>query len=231
MSIRPTNFTSCSWSWTVVCGAAGTGRDRFAYEFALQHGGHVVDSSDLLSGIRALTSAQTHPELFYADAEDHRGFLPSEGPGRSVRQLLPGTPAELAAARLRAADALSPAVRAVIGKQPRVRDEQGWGPHPVITGRHALPTQGWDCAVIVTASEERILTSLRDADPYDDALELRAQTALLVQAELIRRGNEHGREHCRVLYAHAGDESGTVEAVYQSMRDSWDSSTALGGMW
>ena len=231
MSIRPTNFTSCPWSWTVVCGAPGTGRDRFAYEFALRHGGHVVESGDLLAGIRALTSAQTHPELFYADAEDYRGFLPSEGPGRSPRQPLPGTPAELAAARMRAADALSPAVRAVIGEQPRVRDEAGWGPHPVVTGRHALPTQGWDCAVVVTATEEQILANLRAATPHDDALEQRARTAMLVQAELIRRGNAYGREHCRVLYAAAGAGSGTVEAVYEAMRDSWDSSTALGGMW
>lgn len=231
MSIRPTDFTSCSWSCTVVCGAPGTGRDRFAHEFALRHGGHVLDSSDLLSAIRALSSAQTHPELFYADAEDYRRFLPSEVPGRSPQEPLAGTPAELAAARMRAADALDPAVHAVIGKQPRVRDEAGWGPHPVVTGRHALPTQGWDCAVVVTASEAQILDNLRAGTPHDEALEQRVQAALLVQAELIRRGNAHGTGHCRVLYAAAGTDSGTVEAVYQAMRDSWDSSTALGGMW
>jgi hypothetical protein len=231
MSIRPTNFNSCSWPWTVVCGADDTARERFAHEFALRHGGHVVDTGDLLTGVRALTGAQTHPELFYADAEDHRGFLPSEGVGPSTRVPLPGTPAELAAARMRAADALDPAVHKLIGKQPRVRDEAGWGPHPIFSGRFALPTQGHDFAVLVTVTAEQVMENLQACDPRDGALEQRVETALLVQEELRRRAAEHRKGHCYVYEAPFGSEHGSVEALYQTMDDAWDAATALGGMW
>lgn len=231
MPIRPENFSGCSWSWTVVCGADDTSRERFAYEFALRHGGRVVDTGDLLTAARALTEPSAQPGLFLADAEDARGFEPCEGPGRSRREPLPGTPAELAVARMRTADALGPAVSKVIGRGPVVRDAAGWSPHSIIAGRYALPTQGFDFSVVVTATEEQILENLRAEDPHDEALELRAQTAILIQEELVRRGNAHGAGHCRVLYAPAGAASGSVEAVYDAMSDFWDSSTALGGLW
>lgn len=36
-----------SWPLTVVCGASGTGRTRFAYALAARYNGHVIDTGDV----------------------------------------------------------------------------------------------------------------------------------------------------------------------------------------
>lgn len=125
---------------TVVCGASGTGRTRFAYALAAQYNGHVVDTSDVLAAVRAMTGPGRIPELSYQDAEDWRDLVEAEGPGPRQKQPLRGTAEELAAARLRAADVLTPAVRAVMAEQPRLHlDGLYEYPHTVVTGRHPCP--------------------------------------------------------------------------------------------
>jgi broad-specificity NMP kinase len=216
----------------VVCGASGTGRTRFAYALAARYNGHVIDTGDVLEAVRAATGADRHPELFYQDAEDWRDFVETEEPQVRSKQPLTGTAEELAAARLRAADALFPAVQAVTAKQPRLRlDGHYQFPHTVITGRHALPALGWDFAVILNETEEQIHANLKTRDPYDDSLDLRARTSMLVQQELISRGAEHGRTHCWVINVDARPWHDAVGRAYQEMSDRWDSSNALGYPW
>jgi 2-phosphoglycerate kinase len=213
-----------SWSVTVVCGASGTGRTRFAYALAARYNGHVIDTADVLEAVRAMTSPDQHPELFYRDAEDWRGSGQSKQP-------MTGTPGALAAARLQAADALTPAVKAV-AEQPRLRLNGRYEyPHTVVTGRHALPALAWDFAVILTETEEQIRANLAARYRQDASVDLRVQTSMLVQEELLRRGHEHNKTRCEVISTDARPWPDAVERAYGKMSDRWDYRNALGSSW
>ena len=231
---KPLKVYRGQWPMTVVCGASGTGRTRFAYALAARYNGHVIDTSDVLEAVRAMTGPGQQPELFYEAAEDWRDFVEAAGAGSKRRQPLTGTAEELAAARLRAADALFPAVKAVAAQQPRLRlDGFNETPHTVVTGRHALPTLAFDFVVILTETEEQIRANLKARLGPDDFLDLRARTSVLVQNELIRRAQAHrqNQPHCDVVYIDAQPWSDTVKRAYSEMSDWWDYRTALGGMW
>ncbi|MCP3803332.1 hypothetical protein NLX83_29070 [Allokutzneria sp. A3M-2-11 16] len=220
-----------SWPLTVVCGASGTGRTRFAYALAARYNGHVIDTGDVLEAVRAMTGPEQHPELSYDDAEDWRDLVETEGTGPWPKQPLTGTAEELAAARLRAADVLAPAVRAVIAQQPRLHlDGHYEFPHTVITGRHALPTLAWDFAVVLTETEEQVHANLAARYRNDPSLGLRVRTSMLVQEELLRRGREHDRTHvhCRVVFTAARPWSDAVTRARSEMNDYWDYRNALG---
>jgi hypothetical protein len=232
VSDKPLKVYPGSWPTTVVCGASGTGRTRFAYALAARYNGHVIDTGDVLQAVRAMAAPGQHPELFYRDAEDYREFAQFEGPGSGPNQPLARTAEELAAARLRAADVLAPAVRAVLAKQPRLRlDGDNAYPHTVVTGRHALPALASDFAVILTETKEQILANLAARHRSDVSLGLRAQASMLVQNELLRRGAEHNKAHCQVIFASARPWSDAVDRIYWEMSDWWDYRTALGGPW
>lgn len=207
-----------SWPTTVVCGASGTGRSRFARALADSFNTHVIDTSDVLEAVRAMTGPEQYPELFYQDAEDWRGFVAAEGPGRRLKEPLTGTAEELAAARLRAADVLAPAVQAAMRKPALT----------VVTGRHALPTLAWDFAVILTEDEEQVRANL--ATFYrEDSVDLRARTSMVVQKELLRRGSEHrASSHCEVVSAAARPWADAVDRVRKEWSDLWDLRNALG---
>jgi hypothetical protein len=217
MPEQESRFPGSSWSITVVCGASGTGRTRFAYALAAHYRGHVIDTSDILDAARAMTGPGQHPELFYQDAEDYRGF--------PVRPL-PGTAEELATARMRAADALAPAVRAVIGKQPRLRRDVSDFPHTVVTGRHSTPALAPWFAVVLTESEDQILANLKTKTPHDVSHELRAQASMLVQRELYLRRNEDNG--VRTVFVKARPWPDAVDRALTMMGDYWDMDNALG---
>lgn len=141
-----------------------------------------------------MTGPAQHAELFCQDAEDWRDFVEAEGAGSRRRQPLTGTAEELASARLRAADALFPAVNAVTTQQPRLHlDGFNETSHTVVTGRHALPTLAFDFVVILTETEEQIRANLEAGLGPSDFLDLRARTSILAQNELVRRGAEGTR--------------------------------------
>lgn len=232
MSGEPLKVYPGAWPQTVVCGASGTGRTRFAYALAARYHGHVIDTSDVLDAVRAMTGPGQHPELFYRDAEDWRDSAEAGDPGSRPGQPLTETAGELAAARLRAADVLSPAVAAVAAQQPRLRLDGDYEfPHTVVTGRHALPALAFDFAVIVTESEEQILANLKGRRTRGASPELRARTSTLVQEELLRRGAEHNKTHCHVIPVAARPWPDAVRRAREEMSDWWDYSTALGGYW
>jgi 2-phosphoglycerate kinase len=210
----------------VVCGASGTGRTRFAYALAAEYNGHVIDTGDVLEAARAMVDPGRYPELFYRDAEDWKGFAE----GDRLRDPLTGTAEELAAARLRAAEVLAPAVKAVMTKQPRLRLDGFYEyPHTVVTGRHALPDLAGDFAVILTETEEQIHANLEARRHHGDSVELRTQTSLLVQRELLRRGYEHDRAtHCSIIPTEARPWADAVDRARSAMSDEWDSFNALG---
>lgn len=218
-----------SWPVTVVCGASGTGRSRFAHALAGSFNGQVIDTSDVLDAVRAMTGPEQYPDLFYQDAEDWREFVSGPGTGRWLKEPLTGTAEELAAARLRAGDVLAPAVQAVMKKQPRLHLEGNFGfPHTVVTGRHAVPTVAWDIVVILTEDEEQIRANLATRH-REDSVDLRARTSMVVQRELIRRGGEHRTaSHCEVVHAAARPWADAVDRVRAECGDRWDYRNALG---
>lgn len=232
MADKPLKVYRGQWPETIVCGASGTGRTRFAYALAARYNGHVVDTGDALASVRAVSDAEQSPEFFAEDAEEwlHR-FLVDD----SIEPLT-GTPEELAATRFRVADALAPAAKAVQLQQPRLHlDGFNETPHTVITGRHALPALAFDFVVILMENEEQIRANLASrasrSTPDETFLGLRVQTSMKVQEELVRRGGEHNKGHCRVIYLSARPWEDAVERAYSEMDDYWDYSTALGGMW
>lgn len=225
MPDKPLKVIRGQWPETIVCGASGTGRTRFAYTLADRYNGHVVDTGDMLEAAKAMAAEGQHPELFYRDAEEWRDFPEGE--------TVP-TPQELAEARFRAADVLYPAVKAVQVKQPRLcLDGFYESPHTVVTGRHALPTLAFDFVVVLMETEEQIRANLQSRACPADILELRVRTSMLVQAELVRRAQEHKsrQSHCDVIYTQARPWEDVVERAYDAMSDWWDYHTALGGLW
>ncbi len=74
MPDTPLKVSAGQCQTTVVCGASGTGRTRFAYTLTAHFHGHVIDTGDVLSAVRAMTTAERYPELFYQDAEDDQEF-------------------------------------------------------------------------------------------------------------------------------------------------------------
>lgn len=233
MTDQPLKVYPGSLPLSVVCGASGTGRTRFAYAYAARFNGHVIDTSDVLEAARALTGPEQYPDLFYHDAEDRRDFVKTEGPGPARQQPLEGTAEELAAARLKAADVLAPAVKAVIVKQPRLYlDGHYEFPHTVITGRHALPTLAWDFVVILTETKEQIYANLAGRyNRNDPSLDLRVQTSMLVQEELIRRASQHRKKtqaHCEVVSIAARPWSDAPARASEAMSDAWLERYALG---
>jgi hypothetical protein len=228
---QPLKVYPGTWPMTVVCGASGTGRTRFAYTLAAKYNGHLIDTGDVLEAVRAMSGPEQYPELFYHDAEDWRDFVKPDGPSlRSTKEPLTGTAEELAAARLRAADVLAPAVRAVTVKQPRLHlDGHYEFPHTVVTGRHALPTLAWDFAVILTETEEQIHANLASRN-HDPSLDLRVRTSMLVQKELLHRGHVHSKTHvhCRVVSTAARPWSDAADRARSAMNDWWDHDNALG---
>jgi 2-phosphoglycerate kinase len=234
MADKPLKVYRGQWPETVVCGASGTGRTRFAYGLAARYNGHVVDTGDMLEAARAVADPAQQPDLFYQDAEDWRRPVQVESTDEQETPPLTGTAEELAAARFRAADALFPAVKAVAAKQPRLHlDGYFETPHTVITGRHALPNLAFDFVVILLETEEQIRANLEARLGPHDFLDLRARTSMLVQDELIRRAREHAQQqqHCDVVYSNARPWEDVVERTYGRMDDLWDYRTALGGMW
>ena len=217
-----------SWPMTLVCGASGTGRSRFAHALATSFNGHVIDTGDVLEAVRAMTGPEQHPELFYQDAEDLRGFVEAEGPGRRSKQPLTGTAEELAAARLRAADVLAAAVHAVMVKQPRLRLDVFLGPHTVVTGRHALRHAG--LGLRREPHGDRGADPRQPRDPLSRRLRRPAGTDLDGgPGRLLRRGNEHARSsHCEVISAAARPWSDAVDRVRTRRTDLRDSRNALG---
>jgi hypothetical protein len=211
-------FYGSQWSITVVCGASGTGRSRFAYALAAFYRGHVIDTSDILDSVRAMTGPDRHPELFYQDAEDGRRGFP-------IRPLA-GTAREFADARMRAADALAPAIRAVISRQPRLYRNSSSYPHTVVTGRHATPALAPDFAVVLTEDEDQILANLKAKTRHDVSYDLRVQTSLLVQQELTRR--RHNDAGARTVFVSARPWSDSVDRARGEMNDYWDMDNALG---
>jgi len=218
-----------SWPMTVVCGAAGTGRDRFAHALAGSFDGHLIDTGEVLEAVRAMSGPEQYPELFYQDAEDWRKFVTGQDPGMRLREPLTATAEELAAARLRAADVLAPAVRAVMMQQPLLHMDGNYGfPHTVVTGRHALPTLAWDFVVILTEDEEQIRANLATRN-REDSVDLRTRTSMLVQAELLHRGAAHRTSsQCEVVFVAARPWTDAVDRVRREQSDLWDLWNALG---
>jgi hypothetical protein len=218
MSDTPLTFYPGQWQTTVVCGASGTGRTRFAYALAARYHGHVIDTGDVLTAVRAMTTAEQHPDLFYQDAEDHQKF---------PRSPLTGTAEEYAAARLRAADTLKPAVTAVMARQPGVRlDRFEDYPHTVVTGRHATPALGLWFTVVLLEEEDQIRANLKAKDPGDVSHDLRTRTSVLVQKGLTDRRRENGGH--RTVFVNARPWTDAVDRASNRMGDYWDMDNALG---
>jgi 2-phosphoglycerate kinase len=89
-----------SWSVLLLCGASGTGKTRVSYPLARHYGVPIVEVDDLVEALQAMTTPEQQPILHYWRTHPEAARLP---------------PADIADLQVAVAEALIPAVDAIVG--------------------------------------------------------------------------------------------------------------------
>jgi 2-phosphoglycerate kinase len=88
------------WSVLLLCGASGTGKTQVSYPLARHYGVPIVEVDDLVEALQAMTTPEQQPILHYWRTHPEAARLP---------------PADIADLQVAVAEALVPAVDAIVG--------------------------------------------------------------------------------------------------------------------
>jgi 2-phosphoglycerate kinase len=172
----------------LVCGAAGVGKSRLAAALAARHGVPLGELDDVVTAVKALTTPEQLPAVHLWDTHPEAATW---------------TPEKIAELHFTVADALRPAVLAVVA------DHLEFAAPVVIEGDYLTPDlpagfAGFDDfagldgfrgavrVVVVTEDEDQILANFAAREPDEGAQHARARVSTLVTAELARRAAAHG---------------------------------------
>ena len=165
------------WLVTLICGASGVGKSRAAFALAARYGVPVAEADDVVTAVKAMTTAEQQPRLHYWDTHPDAVSWPPE---------------KIASLHLDVADALRPAFAAVIA------DHVESGAPAVMEGDYlladlALAHAGTVRAVVVIESEEdQLVANYRTREPDDDEQRHRARVSVAVGERLAARARELG---------------------------------------
>jgi 2-phosphoglycerate kinase len=165
------------WTVTLVCGASGVGKSTVARLLAARYGVPLAEADDLVTGIKAVTTAEQQPVLHYWDTHpEAAGWEPER----------------IADLHLAVAEALRPAFRAVIADHVE-------GPAPVLLeGDYLVPdlVGGFGGAVrAVVVSEpvaDQVVANYRAREPGSGVPRGRALISALVERRLAERAADAG---------------------------------------
>ncbi|WP_424215855.1 hypothetical protein ACN20G_27275 (plasmid) [Streptomyces sp. BI20] len=165
------------WKITLVCGASGVGKSRLAVPLARRYGLPLTEVDDIVTAVTALTTPAQLPVLHFWDTHPEAAHWPAE---------------RIAELHLTMAEALLPAVRAV------VEDHLAFDAPVVMEGDFILPElaaeyPGAVRALVVTEDDPDRLTANFAAREPGPEQRPRAETGLLVGAELARRALAAGQ--------------------------------------
>jgi 2-phosphoglycerate kinase len=187
-----------SWTVTLVCGAAGVGKSSVATALARRYGTPLAEVDDIVTAVKALTTAEQLPLLHYWDTHPEAG---SWAPGR------------IAELHLAVADMLRPALLAVIA------DHLDFRAPVVVEGDYLVPelASGFGCAVraviVDEPDEDRIVTNYRSREPHHGEQRGRARVSTLVGARLVERA-----ARCRVPVVPARPWTDVLDRVDAALR-------------
>ena len=161
----------------VVCGASGVGKSSVARPLAQQTGVPLAEADDLVTALKALTTATTHPALHHWDTHP-------EAASWTAQQIVEHT--------LTVAAELAAGFRAVIA------DHIAFAAPVVIEGDCLTPdlVDGLDtaaCAVVISEpDEDQIIANFLAREPHAGEQSFRAHVSAMLDAELIRRAQIAG---------------------------------------
>lgn len=161
------------WVVGLVCGASGVGKSQVARGLAVRRGVPLGEVDDVVTAVRALTTAEQLPAVH---AWGTREF---------------GGPAEIVAAHFGMCDALAPGLRAVIA------DHVEFGAAVVLEGDYLTPelAVGFGAAVravVVSEDPAQVVANFAAREPAGGEQRERAAVGGLVQEELVRRARRCG---------------------------------------
>jgi 2-phosphoglycerate kinase len=176
MTTYPQSPNALPWTVTLVCGASGVGKTSVAVPLAARYGVRLGEVDDIVTALKALTTANQFPLLHFWDTHSEAHVWPPE---------------QIAALHFQVTDALRPAFRAVIA------DHLEFAAPVVFEGDYLLPDLAAEFgdavrAVVVTETEERILANYRSREPGNGEQTVRARVSALVGARLVQRAEQAG---------------------------------------
>lgn len=123
-------------------GASGTGKSQVSYRLAARLGAALVEVDDIVVALQATTTPEQLPLLHFWDTQPH-----------------PIDPAEVVKLQIAIAEALVPAVRAVVANHRETNTPV------VIEGDYLLPIAGVPTVILHEADEAQIARNYRAREP------------------------------------------------------------------
>jgi 2-phosphoglycerate kinase len=161
----------------VVCGASGVGKSSVARPLAQQTGVPLAEADDLVTALKALTTATTHPALHHWDTHPATA-------GWTAQQIVEHT--------------LTVAAELAVGFRAVIADHIAFAAPMVIEGDCLTPDliDGLGTAaravVISEPDEDQIVANLLAREPHAGEQRFRAHVSATLDAELIRRAQTAG---------------------------------------
>jgi len=162
---------------TLVCGASGAGKSRLAVPLAQRYGHPWGEADDIVTAVKALTTADQAPVLHFWDNHPQAAAWPPE---------------KIAELHFTVAEAVQPGLAAVIA------DHVAFDAPIVLEGDYLLPdlAVGFDArvrALVVHEDDADQLAANFTAREPGPAQRHRAAVSALVSAELARRAEAAGQ--------------------------------------
>ncbi|WP_218577584.1 hypothetical protein [Phytohabitans rumicis] len=161
------------WTVTLICGAAGVGKSSVAAALARRYGTPLGEVDDVVTALRAMTTAEQQPLLHYWDTHPQVKAWPPE---------------KVAELHLSVADAVEPGLSAVIA------DHVSAGARVVLEGDYLLPELATGYAggavravVIDEPDEDQIVANYRAREPGYGEQRNRARVSAMIGAQLAGR--------------------------------------------
>jgi 2-phosphoglycerate kinase len=166
-----------AWTVTLVCGASGVGKSRFATALAARYATPLAPADDVVTALKAMTTADQEPVLHYWDTHPEAWSWPVE---------------RIADLHLSVSQALLPGLRAVVA------DHVESAAPVVLEGDYLLPelADGFGGAVravlLAETDAERIVANYRSREPDGGDQSYRARVGVEVTALLAERFRKAG---------------------------------------
>lgn len=165
------------WIVTLVCGASGAGKSRLAVPLAQRYGHPLGEADDIVTAVKALTTADQAPILHFWDNHPEAAAWPPE---------------KIAELHFATAEVLRPGLAAVIA------DHLAFDAPIVLEGDYLLPDLAADFdarvrALVIHEEDPGQLAANFAARELGPGQRHRAAVSALVGAELARRADAAGQ--------------------------------------